>query len=304
MTEPLKVIAGAADKPLIIGKIELPCYVLEDETRVLSQRGLQSSVGLGVGGSKQAIGAPRIAEFIGSLDGKGIDTKDLAARLNSAMEFQPPGGGRTAFAYPATLLVDLCTIILEARDAGVLHPRQAPIAARADILIRGLATVGIIALVDEVTGYQEVRARQSLATILEKFIAEELQPWTKTFPFEFYQQIARLKGWPSSYALKRPSVIGRYTNDIVYDRLPEGVLDELRRKNPTVKPGQRRHRHHQWLTGDVGHPKLRDHLIGVLALMRAAPNWDVFKRTLVRSYKKRNEDVPLPLGDDEPASQW
>ena len=76
-------------------------------------------------------------------------------------------------------------------------------------------------------------------------------------------------------------------------------LDELRRKNPTVKPGQRRHKHHQWLTGEVGHPKLKEHLIGVLALMRAAPNWGAFIRALTRAYTKRNEQRPLALGDDE-----
>ena len=162
MNKALKVIAGAPDRPLIIGDIEIPCYVLEGETRVLSQRGLQSGVGLGVGGGKQKIGAPRIAEFIDALTGKGINTKGLAARLNSAVEFQPVGGGRTAYAYPATLLVDLCDIVLEARDAGVLHARQAHIAQRADTLIRGLATVGIIGLVDEATGYQDIRSKRAL----------------------------------------------------------------------------------------------------------------------------------------------
>jgi hypothetical protein len=35
-----KATHGAADHPLRIGDIEIPCYVLEDETRVLSLRGL------------------------------------------------------------------------------------------------------------------------------------------------------------------------------------------------------------------------------------------------------------------------
>ena len=38
--KPLEVIAGATDHPLVIGDIEIPCYVLEDETRVLVQRGM------------------------------------------------------------------------------------------------------------------------------------------------------------------------------------------------------------------------------------------------------------------------
>ena len=61
--KPLKVIAGAPDRPLVIGEIAIPCYVLEGETRVLSQRGLQSSIGLGTGGGTRQIGAPRLAEF-------------------------------------------------------------------------------------------------------------------------------------------------------------------------------------------------------------------------------------------------
>ena len=36
----LEVIAGAPDRPLVIGRIEIPCYVLEDETRVLSRAGV------------------------------------------------------------------------------------------------------------------------------------------------------------------------------------------------------------------------------------------------------------------------
>ena len=162
------------------------------------------------------------------------------------------------------MLVDLCKIVLEARDADVLHARQAHIAQRADILIRGLATIGIIALVDEATGYQEIRARRALATILEAFIAEELQPWTKTFPYEFYALIAHLKGWPSSYGLKRPSVVGHYTNDLVYSRLAPGLLAELKTRTPRFPSGTLRNKHFQWFTPEYGHPKLKERLEAVL----------------------------------------
>ena len=297
MSKALKVIAGAPDKPLRIGDIEIPCYVLEGETRVISQRGLQAALGMGTGGSTMAR-APRITAFVAGLGQRGIDIKDLAAS-SQPIEFRPPGGGRTAYGYPAILLVDLCNAILAAKDTGALQKQQAHIAERADTLIRALAGVAIIALVDEATGYQDVRATRALATILEKFIAEELRPWTRTFPPEFYQEIFRLKNWPGPDGVKRPSVIGRYTNDIVYDRLAPGVLNELKRINPPVSPGRRRHKHFQWLTGDVGDPRLKEHLIGVMALMRAAPNWAAFKRALQRAYPKLNEQVPLALGDDE-----
>jgi hypothetical protein len=65
---------------------------------------------------------------------------------------------------------------------------QKPVAERADILMRGLAHIGIIALVDEATGYQRDRARDALTRILEAFIAKELQPWLRTFRADFYQE--------------------------------------------------------------------------------------------------------------------
>ena len=103
MSEALKVIAGAPDKPLIIGGVEIPCYVLEGETRVLSQRGLQTAIGMSTGGSRRGTGERRIVSFVGWLGERGINIKDLAASAESPIEFQPPGGGRTAYAYKAEI---------------------------------------------------------------------------------------------------------------------------------------------------------------------------------------------------------
>lgn len=297
MSKTLKVIAGTADRPLVIGDIEIPCYVLEDETRVLAQRGMVAGLGMARGGSSHG-GGDRLAHFVNQKTLKPFITRELVAVTTNPLKFRPPTGS-LANGYPATLLADLCDVVIAARNAGALQKQQVHIADRCEVLMRGFARIGIIGLVDEATGYQEIRAKRSLAAILEKFIAEELRPWTRTFPPEFYEEIFRLKGWPGPDGVKRPSVIGTYTNDIVYDRLAPGVLDELKRINPPVSPGRRRHKHFQWLTGDVGHPKLKEHLIGVMALMRAAPNWGAFKRALQRSYPKLNEQVPLALGDDE-----
>jgi len=186
---------------------------------------------------------------------------------------------------------------LAARQVGTLDIQQHKLAARCEILMRSFARVGIIALVDEVTGYQHIREKRALATILEKFITKELQPWTRTFPYEFYEQIFRLKGWPGPDGVKRPSVIGHYTNDFVYARLAPGILDELRECNPVKPSGSRRSRHHQWFTPKFGHPKLKEYLAAVTALMRAAPNWNRFKGDLQRAFPKLGGNIPLPLDE-------
>ncbi len=300
-TEPKKVIAGTPDRPLVVGNVEIECYVLEDETRVLSRGGFQAALGRHRTSKRhQPDDGVNLPAFLAAGNLAPFVSKDLVT-ASTPVAFKAPARGPVAYGYPATVLPQVCEVYLKARDAGALLPSQRHIADRAEILIRGLATVGVIALVDEATGYQEIRAKKALAEILEKFIAKELRPWTRTFPPEFYSEIFRLKGWPGPDGVKRPSVIGHYTNDIVYDRLAPGVLDELKRLNPPIAPGRRKHKNFQWLTGDVGHPKLKEHLIGVMALMRASPDrgWTNFKRILARSYPKRNEDVPLPLGDDE-----
>ena len=190
----------------------------------------------------------------------------------------------------------MCDVWIDANEHGRLGSRQKQIASKALLLVRALAHVGIISLVDEATGYQYIREERALATILERWVTKELQPWTRTFPFEFYTGICRLKGWPGAHAIRRPSVIGRYTNDFVYDRLAPGVLEELQRVNPTLPAGGRRHKHHQWFTPEHGHPKLRGHLEGVMALMRVSSSWRAFRKNLDIAYPKQSLNREFPFG--------
>ena len=77
---------------------------------------------------------------------------------------------------------------------GDLLRSQLSAARAAEILVRGLARVGITVLIDEATGYEEVKARDELQQILEAYVAAELRPWMKMFPDEFFEQIDRLQG--------------------------------------------------------------------------------------------------------------
>ena len=187
---------------------------------------------------------------------------------------------------------------LKARDKGVLNSQQLKKCNQADILMRGLAQVGIIALVDEATGYQDTRVKNALAKILEDFIAKEMRPYIGTFPTEFYRQIFRLNNWPwHPKSTKRPGVISKWTNDMVYERLAPGVLDELQKLNPTYKSGQRHHKHFQYLSEKVGEPKLRSHFDGLIALAKAAPNWRKFKDMVNRVYPKKWDQLRLDIDD-------
>lgn len=297
MTEKIrKALWGNPNKPLIIGDIKIPCYVLEDGTRVLSGRGMQTALTLG-----QSHGS-KLRQFVDYGNLKSFINNELAMALNSPIKFiRPARGGRTATGYEATILIDICEMVLRARDAGVLRgDRQLRIAQQCDILTRAFAKVGIIALIDEVTGYQEIRDRLALQEILEKFISKELLAWAKRFPDEFYKEMFRLRGWQySPVSVKRPSLIGKFTNDLIYSRMAPGVLAELKRITPRDEKGRTKHRYHQRLTEDIGHPKLAEHLSSVLALMRAAASWPGFYRLIQRALPRYGDTLTIKFDDED-----
>jgi hypothetical protein len=287
-------ICGSPDHPLRIGDIEIEAYVLEDGRRVLTQ----ASVLRAMGRHRKAAGSDD-DELPPILRGKALQpfiSPEIRAKSKPIL-FRPPSGGR-ASGYDAELLPALCEIYLQARDAGVLRHQQKHVATQAEILVRGLARVGIIALVDEATGYQEVRAKNALAVILEQFIAKELQAWVRTFPDDFYRELFRLRGmeYPQT-TVQRPRYFGLITNDIVYKRLAPGVLEELQRVTPKDDKGRRKHRYHQRLTQNIGYPKLREHLGSVVTLMKLSKDYKDFERKLDRIHPRIGDTIPLPFDE-------
>ena len=287
---------GSPDKPLRIGEVEIPCYVLDDGRRVVVQAGMIEALGMTKGGSSHR-GGTRLAKFVGQdrinpfcRDGLVDVTLEPVKFINKS--------GTISFGFEATILADICDAVLAARKAGKLTGRQSHIADRCEILMRSFARVGIIALVDEATGYQRDRARDELAKILEAFVAKEIQKWVKTFELEFYELICELKGLPLDKAKKRPKYFGTLTNNLVYCRLAPGVLEELKKISPTDERGHRKTKLFQGLTPDIGHPKLKEHLAGVTTAMKFAKlqamNWDQFINTLDKTHPKFK---PMPLFD-------
>ncbi len=122
------------DSPLKIGEIEIPCYVLEDETRVLSLRGLHGGIGMSIGGGRD--GERKLAALLGTFQGKGLNINDLLASVNSPIKFRPGHGGRSAYGYEATILSlnwfvislfnNSCKFCLSFFSEGVCSPANHP----------------------------------------------------------------------------------------------------------------------------------------------------------------------------------
>jgi hypothetical protein len=253
---------------LKIGDLEFPCAVLSDgETRVLTQTDFMDGMGMYYSGwvarnrSEEDIAAD-VPHFLSFKSLKPYVEQHLGDLQSIIIRYRAEGG-QVAHGIRAEIIPKICEIWMDADENGRLGKRQKLIAQKARIMMRALAHVGIVALVDEVTGFQKHRDQQALAKFLEAYIAKEYRKWVRTFPREFFERLCYLKGIDFPSDMRLPPYFGKIINDLVYDRLAPGVREELARKNPADESGRRKQKHHQWLTEDVGHPKLLHHL-GIL----------------------------------------
>lgn len=267
-----------------LGGIKIPCAVLDNGKRVLSTRGVSRSFGSRkTGTDATGTGAPQPPPFLTSQAIKPFLSEELIALLNSPIEYKPQKG-RSAYGYDCMIFPLICKAIIAADRADALKTQQKPLAIAAHAMLDGLIGVAMVSLIDEATGYQEYRARDALAVILEQFIGKSLAKWVRTFDSDFYRLIFKLHGWTGDHlAQNKPPLVGKITKDIVYSRLAPAVLEELERKNPreinSKNKLRRKNKHHQWLSHH-GHPKLREHVAMVIGLMKISPDWDTFMQHL------------------------
>jgi len=296
---------------LKIGDIQIPCAVLDNGKRVITESGITNAIlGSRSGASKRIKkaqendGAP-IPLFLAPQNIKSLISQELWDGPLAPIEYDD--GNKVINAYDANLLPTVCNIWLTAREKGIVQKQQLAKVQRAEILMRGLAGVGIIALIDEATGYQEARPKDALQRYLEMLIRKELAAWAKKFPDEFYENIYKLKGWVWPGMKKnRFSIVAHYTRDLVYERLAPGLLQELERKTPKDETGNRKNKFHQWLTEDIGDPMLAQHLHSLVMFQRLALSsgygYNRFVRMVDRVLPKMGATLELPFKLDEDVS--
>lgn len=288
------ILRATHEGPLDMAGWQLHCYVLPDGRRVLSGRGFMAAFDIR---SKASSIAPRLEKILNENIMHPLIYQDILLPLQNPIRFRDTSN-RASIGYEAEILIRFSEVFLKARERQAIRTQVGQRYARvAEALVRAAAKVGIVALIDEATGYQAVRDRDALQRLLGQYIRADLAEWAKTFPDEFYDGIGRLKGWSSLLSGKRPGVLGHITNDIVYARLAPGIVRELQRLNPRLPQGGRDHRHHQHLTNETGYPELRRHLDRLVFLMQASATWDSFIRHLDRAAPRFNDTLPLLLVD-------
>ena len=259
------------DGELDLAGLKLPCYILENGTRVISGRAMQNALKVGDTSDRkeEEKSGGELPRFLAS---KWFN--ELIINKFELEHFQPIicyKGNQKINGYEATVLVDICDVVLQARLGDKkLTPKQSIIAKQCEILVRSFAKIGIIALIDEATGYQYEREQKELQVIFKAFISDELLEWQRQFHLSFYKEIFRLWGIPftDKNIRNKPSFIGHLTNTLIYKNLPKGtfVLQKLKEKTPKTELGNWKYKLHQSLTKTQGQEALKKVIYSIEAL--------------------------------------
>ena len=287
-----------------IGGVKIACAVLADETRLISDRGVSAAIGTKRPGShwerarKADPGAVILPPYISADNLKPFIPKDLEYILTNPIHYRVTDSGAKGNGLLATAFPKVLNVWAKAYEAGALKPQQEHIGKQAQALCEGLDEVAIIALIDEATGYQEKRRQDELQQILSAYVLPEHRPYLRSVPLEFFKELYRVYGWQWSSDNRGPRYAGKLLRKLIYEKLPEPVLPELDKLNPSKGVNyQRDRKHFQNLSLEVGVPHFQGQLSGVMALLRASPsaNPKAFERLFRRAY---GDQLELDLDEE------
>jgi hypothetical protein len=281
---------------LLLGDIPIPCYVLKGGERVFSLKGVVVALTGTEGGQlAEYIKVKSIREYLPA-ELIPDETGSIPALLN----FDTGGAAFTknAIGVPVERFMDICiaysTALQDSNsnpDAIKLTERQKEIAIRANAFLRATAKTGIIALVDEATGYQYDRPIDALQFKLNLFLGEEMRKWEKTYPDQLWVEFGRLTNWKGSLH-SRPKYWGKLVNELVYGYLDKDVYNWLKTNVPKPIHGMN---YHQWLNAQYGLKKLMEHLWQLIGMASACHSMEELRRRMAEKYGRIGVQMTLYL---------
>jgi len=290
-----------------IGDTVLIGAVLDDGRRVIKDTSLFGALNRTRKGEQRIEGFPPI---IGSKTLATLLLKIDPLLLEKIMPFEVAQfNGATGKWYDANTITIICDLYMEAEKENLISSNQKHILEKAKVILRALAKVGITALIDEATNYQEVRGKDELQILLEQFIAEELRPYSKEFKSEYFEQIFRLYNLPyDPTTTKRPLYFSKFTRKYVYDLLPPNVWEEIDKQNPIITGNKyfnkRKYHLHRYLSEEHGVRFLREHLESLMPVMKLSKDMDDFKEKFqivfedkLKKIKQMQEQYQLSIQD-------
>lgn len=266
--------------PVRLGGVTLDGHVLDTGQRVFSLRDLGGALSDG-SGAKDAHFERRAAAILGD---------SAVVELGPRIEFVAQGG--VHHGYPVEVLAKVCAAYVSRFMAGDLHPKQEAVARRAWELQQAWATIGLVALFDEGTGYQEHRKKTALQDQLALLLRENAGPYAQLFSERFFVELARLHRVPVGPHGQRPRSFGKFLAKYFYRWLSPEAYAVLAERVPANESGRRPAKLHPHLT-DGARQLFERHQDVVIALMMNSASLRDFDRRFGVAFRGHALQLPL-----------
>lgn len=291
---------------LTLGDAEIPSYVLNTGDRVFSLKGVVSGL-MGIQGGQ-------LTEYLKVRPLQPHLPIDLvpneAGEVHALFKFDTgaDGVGKYALgikverfnallrAYSSALVDHILSASDDGRAQGKLPmtSKQLEIAYRAVKFQQACADVGLVALVDEATGYQYERAADALQLKLKLYLEDEMRKWERTFPEHLWVEFGRLTNWKGSIH-SRPKYWGKLVMELIYGYLDPDVAKWLKDNAPKPMRGQN---YHQWLSSQFGLKKLTEHIWMVIGMASACHSIAELRQRMAERFGRTGVQMTLYLPID------
>lgn len=267
---------------MTLNNIPVDVYVLDTEERVISLRAtVKVLTGIDGGILEDYIGVKALEGFVNS-----------GLVLEESVEFYIPGTQFRGKGITAEQFEGILSGYVRALQAGALKTdRQKEIAVTCAILGTAFLRTGIVALIDEATGYQYERAADALEVKIKAYVADELRSWEPTFPDELWEQFGRLTNWKGPLH-SRPKWWGHLVNELIYQAMDPDIAKYLKENKPKPFHGQN---YHQWLTEDVGLKALIPHIYKIIGMAEKCQDMRELRDSVAAKYGRKLVQLTLML---------
>jgi hypothetical protein len=289
--DPNRIPEALCQGDLEIGAVTIECYVLDNLKRVIHKRGMAKALGMKSEGGNV---------FMKAMGRKGLGSvmgEELRTKLDNPIVFKALTSD-LGHGYDCTVLIDICDTIIEAAKAKKLAPGQESLALQAEIIIRASAKLGIVALVDDATGFIADKRREQYRELFKEFIREEVRAYQVEFPDQLFDVIYKIYGLPRrSEARNHPRFFSKFIRRYIYEPLANSngaILEMLDERNPVVYVnGGRRYKMFQFLSDVVGISALRAHLWQVIGIGNSVKNKAQFERSFYTAFPVPKQQLDM-----------
>ncbi len=273
-----QILFGSDKRPLHLAQAEIACFILDNQQRVCSLTGFQKA--LGYDGKSENW----LKDLLTQVH-RFIPVDELVESLKNTSVFENESAQKN-IGVSAPLLVGICQKLVLAKKEGFLSVSQLKYAKSAEMLLENLTAERLERMIEEASGF--LFFKDNAIERFSRFLSTELDDaafeWTRTFPDAFYQKVFELHHYDWADLQKNPKPVGKIFYDVVFSRIPNNLLEEIRHNKP-----KRNYHRKNYLPQDNQHPGLKEYISNVLSLVNAAAdNWNIFLQLLNRSCPKND----------------